>query len=611
MPKNIYLVSSFWGLGSEEQKKLRAFENSESPRIDHQDKCDFYLNRVLYSAVIGEADLTLRRLQTISPAFGVLSAEQRGGIEAQLLLIYYQLSSQYEMDRVDRSSHQLPETAEKIWLCAALLNKLRLSACEPKMNQELLECVASSGQYTRYLGVKLLVPVLLESVDTIASGKKSATDFISFINERRLYWVWAGSTVSLVLSVFPDYLCDTSRASGALGWTSFVGGALSWILYFMRAGLSWSALIEHVFLPTKEELELGLTWRQRFGVHWEARKYQILNDTIWGMCNFACFFVLVGSGLLGNIGNALTASLLLMDTILTVSRMYEENALREARVKAFEHELASLKNQIEQARRGNQSTVQYEMAYEEIQSRYLRSELEWRYKKTSTAMDLLYAICLLSAFTLLCVSVLFMPYTALVIAVAGTLMCFAFNLIYSTASMSVNVSKMQDLRADTDESLSKKLAEFQEHLKQYEQLTDERQRQSLGGLLKVSYLEMRALQAESVHQSKMITHQHRHLIVSTIRDVFIPPLFITAFVFLPMGIGVPVLVLFLALAVGLYWYSEKTIPQKVSSPASFPEDEYRRFAENALKDSTENLCAQLTVQESVENSGIQPKYVYN
>lgn len=609
MSKNIYLASSFWALNREEQENLRAFaDRADKSKLDIR---AFSLARTSCAAVIGDVTSSLERLKVISPVFSCLNDAQKEDIVGELLLAYYQLSTQYELDRIERLSHKLPETAAKIRLCAQLLNKIRLTLIEPSMSLELMEAIASSEGCTQYLGIKLLVPALLESVDTMASRRQSATDFISFINERRLYWVWAGSTVATLLNIFPDYLVNPSNATATLGWTSLVGGSLSWILYFMRGGFAWCGLIEHVFFPTKEERLLGLTSQERFWIQWEMRKYQILNDTIWGICNCACFFVLVGSGLLGNLGNAFTASLLLMDAVLTVWRMYEEEAQHAERMRHFEKDLGALQAQIAWAQKTGQSTTKYQMAYEETKLRANRAKLDWQYKKASTAMDLLYATCLLAAFTVICLSVLFMPHVALVLAVVGTLMCFSLNLIYNISAMSANVSKAKDIRQQTDDALLKELAEFKELFAQYSAMKTDIERKPMEGQLKMYYLKMRALEAESSYQQKMITHERNHLIVSTIRDILIPPMFIVSLTLLPLGFGVPLLIVSLMLAFGLYWYSQKTMPKKSEPALSFPEASYQKFAAEVATQSPQALKLLLMPEEKPENPGIQPKYVYN
>jgi hypothetical protein len=609
MPKNTNLTSSFWALSEEEQTKVRYFsESGDSSKLDVR---DFYLERASCIRVVEGAVSTVERCRTLSPAFDLMNSDQKTQIEGELLLAYYQLSTQYELDRIERTSYALPETAKKIRLCAELLNQLRLSAVQPKMDRELLCEMSCSGKYTQYLGVKLLVPVLLDSMDTIASRNKSATDFISFINERRLYWVWGGSTVSAILSVLPDDLAGISSARNTLGWTGFVGGSLSWILYFIRGSLAWCGLIEHTFFLSQEEQALGLTVQQRLFVQFEIRKYPILNDTLWGLCNCACFFVLVGSGLLGNLGNGLTALLLLMDASLTMWRMREESLAHHANLSRLRKDLAEIQQKALWAKKMGQSLDVYDYASQELRLKLSQAELDWKYKKISTAIDLIYSVSLLTAFSLLCLSAVLMPYAPLVMMVACTIVCFSFNLIYNTSMMSLNVSKIRENRKVMDDSLLKELEHFKDLLESCSKRDENQGVDDLRLQLKLSYLKIKQWSVDSKHEEKMLGHQCRYLIVSTVRDMLIPSIFIVSFVFLPLGVGMPLLALSCVLAGALYWYSQKTMPQKDQPVTLFPEKEYKKFELNARTHTPQALLASLVGPKNAGESGIQSQYVYN
>lgn len=610
MSKHVYLSTSFWALSEQDQKKVTAFADGASKH--DLDTRTFYLNRTQCAAVIGEDVGLLNHFNVLSPVFGVLGKPQKETIEQALLLIYYRLSTQYELDRLECMSHKLAETALQIRLCTNLINQLRLTSIEPKISQPLLKAIASSGGYIEYLGLKLLVPVLLESVDTIASRHQSATDFISFINERRLYWVWAGSSVSILLSAFPDYLSDSTHATDALGGMGLVGGSLSWMLYFMRAGFGWYGLIRHTLFPTEEERALNLTLSERFWVQWEMRKYQILNDTIWGICNFACFFVLVGTGLLGNIGNGLTAGLLLMDAILTLMRLHEEESAYFSRKKLFEEEMRRLEEKMAWSKTMNNSKmVDYQLAYDALKWKAAQAKLEWQYKLFQTSLDLLYASLLLISFGILLASVLLMPHVALMVAVGATISCFTLNLMYNTGTMAVGVSKCKAIKNESETFLLNKLKTFKALFTECASLDDATLRQETQGKLKLSYLEMRSLISETSYQEKMIVHQRNHLMVSTIRDVLIPAVFITSLVFLPLGVGVPLLVLSLTFAFGLYAFSQSTMPKKEPHVAVFPEVEYAAFIAKVSSSPLETLVLDLKPKPDERDPGIQSNYVYN
>ncbi len=608
MKTPLYFSTSFSALSTEDQRKVSEF--LESGDVHHLDLRRFYLKRNVFSSVIREDMTLLSHFDAISPAFSTLTESQKETIEKDLMLIFYRLFTQYELDRIESMSHKLSETAEQIRRCAALINHLRLTRIEPKVSQSLLRETANSGQCTRYLGVKLLVPALLESIDTIASGHQKATDFIGFINERRLYWIWASSSVSILLTAFPNEFGNATYANQTLTYTGLIGGNLSWILYFMRASFGWYGLIRHTFFLSEEEAKLNFTWNERFWIQWEMRKYQILNDTIWGICNFACFFVLVGSGLLGDIGNGLTASLLLMDGILALMRLYEEESAYRLRQKCFEEELRQLESKMRWSV-GGKVSVDDKMAYETLKWKMTQARLEWDHRVYQASLDLLYSTFLFIAFVVLIGSALMMPHVALILAVAATITCFTLNLSYNTGTMTLGVAKSKKMIHESDALLLEKIEAFKVLAAQFEKTQDPNCRKTSEGQLKMYYLEMKLLKSESIYQQKMCVYQRNRLLVSTIRDLVIPVLFITSLVFLPWGVGVPLLILSLGLAFALYSFFEKTVPQKDGHLADFPEKEYDLFVKKALLSSTDQLACMLNQDRNIGDSGIQTEYVYN
>jgi hypothetical protein len=529
----------------------------------------------------------------LAPGFSYLSDDQKNATEGQLLLMYYQLSGQYELERIERRGYKLDELAVQIKECARLINLLRLSNSRLKLEHSLLQEIAASEGYTLYLGLKLVVPALLEGIDAATSGRKKAVrDFISFINERRLYWVWGGSSVATILSLLPTYVADTSLATSVLGWTGLIGGSMSWILYFMRAGLVWSSLIEHTFefAMTDEERALGLTFQERWTTQWKMRKYRLMNDSIWGLCNIACFFVFTGSGYFGLLGNAFTAALLLMDAVLTAWRMYEEEADHQANILRYQNDIHTLEKQIrwaESMHEGDSASIEtLKLSLRDSKRRVVMTQLDWKYKKINTSLDLLYSTCLLSAFLLLCCSVVFSPPTALILAVVGVILCYSLNLLYAGATMTVNVSKAKKMQQLADEELQGQMALFIQLAKTRDaskgDLTKKSESVQLDSRMRILYLSLKELRAESEYQRQMVSHQRTRMIISIIRDVLIPPLFIFSLVFLPMGVGVPLLVLSLSLAIGLYYVLSKTQPKKDEVLKDFPEAAYRSFSKNAL-----------------------------
>ena len=86
----------------------------------------------------------------------------------------------------------------------------------------------------------------------------------------------------------------------------------------------------------------------------------------------------------------------------------------------------------------------------------------------------------------------------------------------------------------------------------------------------------------------MVTHQQRQLLIATIRDALIPPLFIASLVFMPLGVGIPLLILGLTLMIcvtyGLSWMK----PEKSAAP-NFDEVAFENLRQQALTHSVQSL----------------------
>ena len=597
MKHNIFTSPSFWALSSEDREAIQTYvdHHGEPRRLDIR---PVYLKQFAFLKTLNDAEERLVNMQRLEGGLGFLSAEQKIAWEGELMLIYYQLSVQFELDRIQRVSHALPARAQQIRSCARLINLLRLSRVTTHGTFELQRQTADSEQYTQFLGLRLIVPALLETIDDLTSSrKKTVRDFIAHINERRLYWVWAGGMISAILTALPASFADTSNASHTLGMISPIGGSLSWILYFTRAGLVWSGLIGHSFefAMGEEERELGFTWSQRWRTHWQVRKYRLLNDSIWGLCNAACFFVLVGSGLAGYLGNVLTAALLLMDVIITIYSMYEQQTEHEANMHRYQQTIERLELEIQTAEKKNLTRfnkVPVEVlknALKEVQITAFKARLDWKFKHMSVSMDLMYAVSLIAAFCVVCCFFFppagVVPATALILGLVGISLCFLFNFAYMSASMTLQVSKVKALKTIAEKELVQQLRDFTTLAKRLESPYEA---PYLQNKLKFIFLNIEALKLDSRHQEKMVTHQQRQLLIATIRDALIPPLFIASLVFMPLGVGIPLLILGLTLMIcvtyGLSWMK----PEKSAAP-NFDEVAFENLRQQALTHSVQSL----------------------
>ena len=587
---NVLLNSvSFGALDLDKQKELYGYLFEGSFDESASGSREIYDNRASLAFALVDAERRLN--QTNAALFPFLSADQKEALKGELLLALYQLFAQYKLDWVEHQGDALPSRKKQIEQCVELLYKLSFPPVFPEETAQLDQEIAGYEKHTKYLGLKLVVPILIEQIRAISSGSiTSVKEGLTALNERRLYWVWGGSTIDALLTMLSASFADTSTATLVLKGISPIAGSISWILYFTRAGLEWSLLAGHTFefAMSEEERKLGVPWNERFTTQWNIRKYRLLNDSIWGLCNLACFTLLAASGPLAYWGNALTAVLLLMDVSLTWWRSQEEEAAHRVNLGRYDTAIGALDEKIKQQ---DGDLVLLE-ARADLYAAKKKAEFEWKYKRLATTTDLVYSVSLIAAFCMLCCfffpPAAVVPATALILGVVGTTLCFVFNLVYASTNMALDVWKSKELKGLADHELEIKLNDFIGFLSGDPGAKPEDRN------MKQLYLTLRELRVESQHQQDVITYQRYQVFSSTIRDALIPPLFIAAFVFMPLGIGIPIFALGMALAVTSYFMlaswkkrvEEKGLPE-------FDEDAYRDFFEKAKHQDSKQLLGSI------------------
>jgi hypothetical protein len=150
-----------------------------------------------------------------------------------------------------------------------------------------------------------------------------------------------------------------------------------------------------------------------------------------------------------------------------------------------------------------------EMTLARVRQRLERVTLERKHQQYRQYLDLAYSISLLLAF-----SMLLIPLTAVNLVVVGTIICFTLNVVYSALSYG-----------------------------------------------------LAALKLDALGQHHEANEQRALCVTSVVRDLFIPMLFIASLVFLPLSIGIPVLLLGLAAAMAAPSLVRYSFFRPVENPA--------------------------------------------
>lgn len=557
-------------------------------------------------------------LETINPAsFRYLNDIQKTALAQELYFAFYLFSAQYQLDLTENRRKCLSEGGEKINKCSKLLEQLRLSIDKTTLSKtneevELVRSIDDSEKPLKYLGLTLAAPFLVDITDAyISTGYVAGTlkETMNEINGRRLFWVWGRTFVCTLLDLFSTDFYYKSQAADILEKQGVVMGYISWILYYLRAGMYWGLLLKHTIKGpwmTQAESELDITTWERFSTQWDQRKFELINDTIWATCNLACFYWLISAKGLSLAGDIFTLVLLAMDVIVAVWQWSEEETRHNADLLHYRTAIETLEDKIKALESGVDKQARKLLRYREPvldgtvkvllsvdddekkdelkiqQINVLKEQLmrlkqaedkcisDWALKQKGFIYDLAYAIALFAAFSLVCFSPLAsVAATTIMLAIIGAGLCFVLNAAYSALKHNLDVEQAQ--HADTVA-----IKAHQDYLALFLESPELHERKRL-------YLEMQRLEMTSAYQKKMVTFQQMVLVHSVVVEALIPAIVFSALMFLPLGMGLVAIAGAIALAFLVYKCIEPYKPE-MSALRRFNGPKYRLFEKKAFED---------------------------
>ena len=591
--------ASYWALDPPEQRAVTEFvklhESHGAPLP--LDMPAIYRRRWTLAQAIVDAE---RVMDATNPAtFQFLSCTQKEMLRGELFLIFYQLSADYRLAVVEQDALLSDRRAKQLKTCARLINQLRPSDLS-HADAELAMAIDASSHCTRYLGVRLVVPRLLAVMNAVSSGHAAQLHAsLDAINERRQYWVWASAMIGELLTALPQSLADVSLASSVLDHIRPVTGAMSWIVYFARGGMAWSQLASHTvtFAMSRAERDMNIPWDERFSTQWRIRKGVIINDSIWGLANLACYFVLCGSGVAGYWGNALTGVLLLMDVTLSYYGWREAETEHQANLARYAQTIATLEHRKTRPQVSASQRRHWDSMIARVSAARGQSVLDWKYKQHELSINAMHAVTLLVSFSLACC--FFFPPAALapasvfLLGVVGLSLCFLFSLIRATLLSSMHAAKFNEKVQGREPLIHQELMLFINKAQAWEQAASRVDltplaRGRMSDDLKHRYLMLKESYQTTRFERSCLCHQQFQLYSSTLRDALLPPLYIAALVFMPMGVGIGVLAAGLVLAFSLHLFLRYSAPSPQALPV-FDEGSYTQFLAHAQHADTQAM----------------------
>jgi hypothetical protein len=514
-------------------------------------------------------------LKTNPALFKYLNTAQQISLENDLRLAFYTLCMRYIINSAEHRRQHLNADFASIEHCAFLINQLNLV-----INNQALEIKrkdAESNDLSLAHWFRLKIKNTQAFFRDFSAGKTVyLRQWMGDFNTWRLYWVWAGSMLRMVLQAIPEQFCNVQQTTQVATAPQPTLGYISWILYYTRFLINFLLMLKHVIHgPWMSDQEKQLIKEK--GGHWNRikeqlaeKKFALLNDLLWGTTNLLCFFYLIGPAL-GPIGDLMTTGLLCCDVLLSNWALSEAQEAHQKDIDHYNNEIQVLSDRIGNAKAALNPDVAQQTAEEiqyieitELQLLRLQQAkqqylLDWKFKSRKNTTDLLYSAGLLGAFTIMVFpwSHFFAQTAATGLAISGAGLCFALSLVYFGYKADVDIQKTNATRMTV--------------LKQCQKILEVD-----GKLSEVDFIRYKDLTAEADHHAKMATYQRNTLYRSLFIQSIIPFAIFAAFTFSTFGAGIAISIAGLILAAITYHLVERSKP-KLAASYQFEQSEYDNF----------------------------------
>ena len=501
-----------------------------------------------------------------------------------LQIAYLLLLAQKEYELLHQKTENKADYNEKIKRCENMLDKLN-PAWQERIDKAPEQACFTDGKPVKYLGIFLGEEFAQQLVD---SGKcKTIRDYVGALNGKRLYWVWGSSFLKTMLSLVPEGFYNAEQAGNVVKTPDPYTGCLSWGLYYFRFSMNFFLLLKHtVAHPWMSQEEMDEGWGNRFKTQWAQRKFTLLNDSLWATANLLCFFWLTGKGVLGTTGDALTVALLLFDTSVALWDFAEQQALYEAQIRQYEHDIQKLNTEISKITGEDEESkakkLQLEMQKNTLERDKKQCISNWTLQKIGLYTNIAYATGLMAAFVVMTMP--FVPIAAglaSTLGVVGAVVCFAMTVINNAVQSGIEIYKTKSgLKDNEDDFIAQVNLLKQQVFLQKRQLPDDAK--------KLLFLEIKRLDAKTEHQQQTISLQIAHLIRSITLEAFIPAAIFSCLVFMPLGIGLGALAggLALAMASNLLINASFAPDEKMLEVKPFDLKEYNEFCDLLQEDKS-------------------------
>jgi hypothetical protein len=413
-------------------------------------------------------------------------------------------------ERRYKSTQELYDLLHQIIKCGNMLDALE---GEPKQNlQDLLVLDKPQYQYNRHRDMQ----------------------WMTYLNDKRLTALW-------FRLMMPDLL-DIGHATDPdlkLELPNEIAGELSFILYGARLTYEMAHIgnISTLTLTPEDREKLRQHNAHPFFRHIGENKYQLINDSVWGVDNFLEWLNKQDPTLLGGYGNYIGIALFSMDFILQLYSFKEESERYEKKLEAIKNASQSDDEDENQALLSAEDKNKALLSEEDKNKALLEEELSWKYKERNMVQTSLYLLTLVVGFSMFCMCP---P------AIVASLLLVGSTLIYNVSKRNLKVREAQERMTLLSTLIRNDKAKV-------DRSSDEKSLET-----KMLKIDIVANVAEYKNQQMILKQQERAVKITATLNILLPALSFACLCLLPTGVGFGALVGVIVVVLALHYMYKKT-----------------------------------------------------
>lgn len=511
--KSILSTFSFLNLSSHHQEIVRQFvarKTQRGVRLNDDELIDEIVDSFRNRKLLQNAVIYHQRhiLETDPVQFQYLSFEAQNAKENELLLSYYVLYKQFEVEftqePLSNKSKMLLSQLQRTVFLLAQLRKLQVSNPLQRMH------INSTMGYENVVFPMCLALAEQSNFDISIWNifSDNLEQSINFMNWERIAWLFGNASLGIIVNdIYQQNTQKNTRSQELLQEPKEASGVASVLFYEVRLLLNIRSLLKHLYIPAisigsftikedplnllnPQELAVrrklyeldkakSLTKEEKFNPELDNKKYVLANDIVWGMANLACYVWFnykihaaqfgIAFGLWGDL---ITIALFCMDLSIAILKYIDEREKYNAEMQIYDKQIKALEAKIEFIKNlnpevnpdepGNIDNINIIVAMQEditileeqlqkLLTAKAKRQRERELKFKEITAGILYALGLVTGYSLM---------TFLAFSPVGVFSCFIFTFFFMLSTDVLAIKAHEKEYSILKNSLAEKLNEI-------------------------------------------------------------------------------------------------------------------------------------------------------